>query len=194
MQRQQPHAAVAAPALRVTGLAKRYAADAPAALSGVSFDVDEGELLAVVGSSGCGKTTLLRLLCGLTPASEGTVLFDGRPVVRPPREFALVFQDYSRSLFPWLTVIGNVLSRCALRRGARGEAGAEPRQFWRKSASRAWHTPIRGSSRAGCSSVSPSHVRSSLARVSCSSTSRSHPSTRSPARTSRICCSTFSRR
>ena len=89
--------------------------------SGVSFDVDEGELLAVVGSSGCGKTTLLRLLCGLTPASEGTVLFDGRPVVRPPRQFALVFQDYSRSLFPWLTVIGNVAFPLRSEGVARGE-------------------------------------------------------------------------
>src|ERR1044071_951021 len=108
MQRQDPHAEAAAPTLRVSRLAKRYATDAPAALSDVSFDVSEGELLAVVGPSGCGKTTLLRLLCGLTAASEGAVLFDGVLFERPPRQFALVFQDYSRSLFPWLTVIQNV--------------------------------------------------------------------------------------
>jgi NitT/TauT family transport system ATP-binding protein len=74
----------------------------------VTFDVDEGDLIAVVGPSGCGKTTLLRLLCGLTRPSEGVVLLDGRPVVDPPREVALVFQDYVRSLFPWLTVLRNV--------------------------------------------------------------------------------------
>ncbi len=90
-------------------LGKRYGSEGPAALSGVSFDVAEGELLAVVGPSGCGKTTLLRLLCGLTPPSDGAVLVNGRPVLGPPREFALVFQDYSRSLFPWLSVLRNVM-------------------------------------------------------------------------------------
>jgi len=97
-------------------------------LSDVTFDVREGELLSVVGPSGCGKTTLLRLLCGLTPPSDGSVLFNGKAVMRPPREVALVFQDYSRSLFPWLSVIRNVmlpLRRAGLRRGekiARAEA------------------------------------------------------------------------
>jgi NitT/TauT family transport system ATP-binding protein len=95
--------------LRVSALGKRYSTEGPAALNDVTFDIAEGELLAVVGPSGCGKTTLLRVLCGLTPPSAGAVLFEGRPVVHPPREVALVFQDYSRSLFPWLSVIRNVL-------------------------------------------------------------------------------------
>src|SRR6187397_627969 len=103
---ESPHARE--PVVRVSRLGKRYSDDGPFALSEITFDVEAGELLAIVGPSGCGKTTLLRLLCGLTAASEGAVLFDGRPVERPPRQFALVFQDYSRSLFPWLTVIRNV--------------------------------------------------------------------------------------
>jgi NitT/TauT family transport system ATP-binding protein len=94
--------------LRVSSLGKRYPNQAKAALVDVTFDVAEGELLGIVGASGCGKTTLLRLLCGLTAPSEGVVLLDGRPIVRPPREVAIVFQDYSRSLFPWLTVAKNV--------------------------------------------------------------------------------------
>jgi NitT/TauT family transport system ATP-binding protein len=93
----------------VSGLAKRYAKDGALALSGVTFDVSEGELLAIVGASGCGKTTLLRLICGLMPPTEGVVLLDGKPVDAPPREVAIVFQDYSRSLFPWLTVVRNVM-------------------------------------------------------------------------------------
>jgi NitT/TauT family transport system ATP-binding protein len=100
---------LAAPVLRVSGLGKRYSRSGPAALIDVSFDVANGELLAIVGPSGCGKTTLLRLLCGLTPPTEGEVRLDGRVVDRPPREVAIVFQDYSRSLFPWLTVLKNVL-------------------------------------------------------------------------------------
>ena len=94
--------------LRVSGLAKRYGNEQGPALADVSFEVAEGELLAIVGPSGAGKTTLLRLLCGLSAPSEGAVFLDGRRVERPPREAAIVFQDYGRSLFPWLTVIANV--------------------------------------------------------------------------------------
>src|SRR5215211_2647069 len=103
---QEAHAGVV---LRVDSLSKRYAEHGPPALSDVAFEVRRGELLAVVGPSGCGKTTLLRIVCGLTRASAGTVFLDARPVLRPPREIAVVFQDYSRSLFPWLTVVRNVM-------------------------------------------------------------------------------------
>jgi NitT/TauT family transport system ATP-binding protein len=99
----------AARVLCVESLGKRYAPDGPPALCDVTFDVRAGEFLAVVGPSGCGKTTLLRVLSGLTRPSEGAVTFDGRPVLGPPPEVALVFQDYNRSLFPWLTVIRNVM-------------------------------------------------------------------------------------
>jgi NitT/TauT family transport system ATP-binding protein len=108
--------------LRVASLGKHYAPEGPPALRDVTFDVGEGEFLAVIGPSGCGKTTLLRILSGLIRPSEGTVLLDGRPVVGPPPEVSLVFQDYSRSLFPWLTVLRNVmfpLRRMSLSRGER---------------------------------------------------------------------------
>jgi NitT/TauT family transport system ATP-binding protein len=108
VEREESPASAVGPVLRVTGLGKRYSQQSPAVLSDVTFEVAEGELLAIVGPSGCGKTTLLRLLCGLMPPTEGTVVLDGRSVVGPPREVAIVFQDYSRSLFPWLTVTRNV--------------------------------------------------------------------------------------
>ena len=111
----------AEPVLRVDGLGKRYGRRGAEALAGVSFEVHAGELLAVVGPSGSGKTTLLRILCGLTPPTSGTVLLDGHPVMRPPREVAIVFQDYSRSLFPWLTVLRNVMF--PLRRASLTRAG-----------------------------------------------------------------------
>jgi NitT/TauT family transport system ATP-binding protein len=112
----------AAPVVRVASLGKRYVGDGPPALCDVTFDVHEGEFLTVVGPSGCGKTTLLRMLSGLIRPSEGSVLLDGRPVLVPPADVALVFQDYNRSLFPWLTVIRNVmfpLRRTRVSRGAR---------------------------------------------------------------------------
>ena len=95
------------PLLRVAGLGKRFD-NGTEALRDVSFDVAAGELVSVVGPSGSGKTTLLRLLCGLTAPSEGAVAIGGRPVLGPPPGTALVFQDYGRSLFPWLTVTRNV--------------------------------------------------------------------------------------
>src|SRR5699024_10324287 len=56
----------------------------------------------------CGKTTLLRSLSGLIPVTDGSVLFQGQSVTRPPEGLALVFQDYSRSLMPWLSVRANI--------------------------------------------------------------------------------------
>jgi NitT/TauT family transport system ATP-binding protein len=115
---------VSEPVLRVTELEKRYSQEGQAALSKVTFDVARGELLVVVGPSGCGKTTLLRLLCGLTQATGGSVRLDGRLVTSPPREAAIVFQDYSRSLFPWLNVIRNVMFPLRRDPGSRTEKRA----------------------------------------------------------------------
>jgi len=99
---------------------KRYLTDGPPALCDVTFDVRQGEFLTMVGPSGCGKTTLLRLLSGLTRASEGAVLLDGRPIAGPPPEVALVFQDYNRSLFPWLNVVRNVMFPLRRTPGSKG--------------------------------------------------------------------------
>jgi NitT/TauT family transport system ATP-binding protein len=74
----------------------------------ISFDVAEGEFLCIVGSSGCGKTTLLRQIAGLQKPTSGTIAFDGAPVSRPTLDKAIVFQDYSKALLPWRTVAGNI--------------------------------------------------------------------------------------
>jgi NitT/TauT family transport system ATP-binding protein len=105
----------------VAGLEKRYSEEGHAALAGVTFDVLEGEFLAIVGQSGGGKTTLLRLLCGLMRPTAGTVHLDGHLVSSPPREAAIVFQDYSRSLFPWLNVTRNVMFPLRREREPRSE-------------------------------------------------------------------------
>ncbi len=75
----------------------------------ISFSVKKGEFLCIVGPSGCGKTTLLKCLCHLLKPTTGKVFINEKEVDSPPKEMALIFQDYSRSLFPWRTVLRNVL-------------------------------------------------------------------------------------
>ncbi|GIH04919.1 ABC transporter [Rhizocola hellebori] len=78
------------------------------ALHNITFSVRAGEFVCVVGPSGCGKTTLLRCLGGLLPPTSGEVTVAGAPVAGPPDGLAIVFQEYGRSLFPWLRVAENV--------------------------------------------------------------------------------------
>ena len=79
------------------------------AVKDVTFDVREGEFISIVGPSGCGKTTLLKMICGLLEPSSGQIEIHEQQVTTSVTEMILVFQDYSRSLFPWLTVGKNVL-------------------------------------------------------------------------------------
>ena len=114
------------PLLEVAGLRHRYGRH-PAgrvAIDDVSFRVARGEFLAIVGPSGSGKTTLLRCVAGLVTPTSGSIRLDGHPVSDVPEKLAIVFQDYSRSLFPWLTVRANVempLRRLGLTRAGRTE-------------------------------------------------------------------------
>lgn len=100
----------AAPILEVDHLRKVYQVDgAPkVAIEDISFHVDKGEFVCIVGPSGAGKTTLLRCLSGLMPQTSGEVKLDGTALGGVPQELSIVFQDYSRSLFPWLRVGSNV--------------------------------------------------------------------------------------
>jgi NitT/TauT family transport system ATP-binding protein len=90
-------------------------------LQDVSLEVREHEFVCIVGASGCGKTTLLRLLGGLLRPTQGTVMFRGKPVTGPDRALAIVFQDYAKALLPWRTVAGNVELALESRRVPRGE-------------------------------------------------------------------------
>jgi NitT/TauT family transport system ATP-binding protein len=96
--------------LDVSRLAKTYGTgkDAVAAIGDLTFTVAEGEFVCIVGPSGCGKTTMLKCISGLLQPSGGMVTIEGRPVVSPPEEMAMVFQEYGRSLMPWLSVVENV--------------------------------------------------------------------------------------
>ncbi len=78
------------------------------ALSDVSLSVRKGEFISIIGSSGCGKTTLLRLLAGLDVPNSGKLTIDGHEIRNPDPERGYVFQQ--GSLFPWLTVEKNIAS------------------------------------------------------------------------------------
>ncbi len=75
-------------------------------LDHIDFALKEGEIVAILGKSGSGKSTFLRVVAGLTPPTEGTVAYRGQPVHGPAYGIAMVFQSFA--LFPWLTVLGNV--------------------------------------------------------------------------------------
>jgi NitT/TauT family transport system ATP-binding protein len=77
-------------------------------LRDVSFALNSGEILCVVGASGVGKTSLLRVLAGLTPQSSGAVKFRGAPIAGPQDGVGVVFQDYANALLQWRTVERNV--------------------------------------------------------------------------------------
>lgn len=95
--------------LEVSDLGHTYAGQQEhTAIGGVSFDVRAGQLTCIVGPSGCGKSTLLRCIASLIRPSGGEVRMHGEPVRGVPEDLAVVFQDYGRSLFPWMSVRGNV--------------------------------------------------------------------------------------
>jgi NitT/TauT family transport system ATP-binding protein len=77
-------------------------------LENISLDVQPGEFLCIIGASGCGKTTALRLAAGLYQPTGGAVTFDGTAMLMPRRDIAIVFQDYGKALLPWRTAAGNV--------------------------------------------------------------------------------------
>ncbi|MFC3477728.1 ABC transporter ATP-binding protein [Halobacterium litoreum] len=95
------------PAIEVDGVTKRYdGRQSVEALRDVSLSVADGEFVCLVGASGCGKTTLFRVLAGLEAPTSGAVEVGGSPVTGPGVDRGMVFQSYN--LFPWLTVEENV--------------------------------------------------------------------------------------
>ncbi len=80
-------------------------------LDGVSFEVEKGEFACIVGESGCGKTTLLKIVAGLVKADKGEVLYDGKEL--KTEDIAFVFQD--DRLLPWRTALENVMFSLEMR-------------------------------------------------------------------------------
>ena len=75
-------------------------------LKDVTLNIEQGEYVSIIGHSGCGKTTLLNIVAGLTPVTSGGVILENREVNEPGPDRAVVIQNHS--LLPWLTVYGNV--------------------------------------------------------------------------------------
>lgn len=109
--------------LRLEGVGKSYGAGgfATVALQGVDLAIRRGEFMTVIGPSGCGKSTLLQIAAGLVKPTAGKVVLDGKPVNGPPPEMVYLFQQYTKSLFPWRNVRDNVAFALERKRMSRTE-------------------------------------------------------------------------
>jgi NitT/TauT family transport system ATP-binding protein len=94
--------------IQVRDLAKTFTSRAGEvrAVDGASFDIAENEFVTLVGTSGCGKSTVLGILAGLQQETSGSALVDGEPVTGPGRDRGVVFQTYT--LFPWMSAVKNI--------------------------------------------------------------------------------------
>ncbi|OFV73855.1 ABC transporter ATP-binding protein [Rhodococcus erythropolis] len=96
--------------LRADAVSKTYGSGSTArlAIEPTTVSIGEEEFVTIVGPSGCGKSTFLMMMAGLLEPSGGQVLLGDQPVDGPPFGLSVVFQDYSRSLFPWMNVRRNL--------------------------------------------------------------------------------------
>lgn len=104
-----------APVYELANVGKTYASNDVVALEDVSLTLRKGSFSSVIGSSGCGKTTLLKIMAGLTPPSTGNVVLQGEPVIGPRRDIGMMFQQ--ATLFPWRTTVENIVLPIEIRDG-----------------------------------------------------------------------------
>ena len=95
-------------------------------LRDITLGIDKGEFVSIIGHSGCGKTTVLNIVAGLVPVTNGGVLLENREVNSPGPDRAVVFQNHS--LLPWLTVYENV--KLAVDKVFKGKKTGAERRAW----------------------------------------------------------------
>lgn len=115
--------------ITVNDLSFRYADSDQLILRDVSMRVREGDFVCLLGQSGCGKSTFLRLMAGLEAPSSGSICVDGRPIDGTSLERSVVFQDYG--LFPWMSAGENIV--LALRQRFPEKSKAECREIARRA-------------------------------------------------------------
>ena len=93
--------------LKLQNISMSYGNSNSFILKDLSLEFEEGDCLAIVGSSGCGKTTLLSIIAGILEPTDGEVIFDNRNVKEVKGDISVVFQNYG--LFPWKTVRKNII-------------------------------------------------------------------------------------
>lgn len=94
------------PIIKVEGIGKSF--EQEKIFKDLSFEINQGNFLSILGESGVGKSTLLRLLAGLEPYDTGQIFIDGERLLKPSPKRMVVFQELDQ-LFPWKTVLGNVM-------------------------------------------------------------------------------------
>lgn len=96
------------PKIRLSNVTKKFVLEnrTITALENVSFEIQEGEFVVIVGASGCGKTTLINHIAGFLQPDSGDILLDNKPITGITPECGMIFQQYA--LFPWMTVQKNV--------------------------------------------------------------------------------------
>lgn len=120
------------PKLELAELSKQFnptGADAKAILQDISVKIAPGEFVCIVGTSGCGKTTLIRILDGLIPPTSGCVMINGNAVSSPGPDRGFVFQQ--DSLLPWRNVLDNVVFGLEVLKKPREESLATARELIR---------------------------------------------------------------
>ncbi|MEN9868913.1 MAG: hypothetical protein RL748_4503, partial [Pseudomonadota bacterium] len=92
--------------LRISNLTKHFNETTPPVFDAVNFSIEKGEFVCIIGHSGCGKTTILNLMAGLTTPTSGSVIMDGKAISGPSLDRGVVFQGHA--LMPWLSVRKNI--------------------------------------------------------------------------------------
>jgi NitT/TauT family transport system ATP-binding protein len=132
--------------IRIEGISKHFDSGPSRKniLNNIDLSIERGSFVSILGASGCGKSTLLQIVAGLQPADAGKVMLGDRQVTSPPVDMLYLFQQYTKSIFPWRTVRDNVAF------------GMESRGKWsRKEISERCHDMIRLVGLEGCADYYP---------------------------------------